>query len=139
SIFEEFSAKAKSQSNNSIKDYMAQSIANKSLENKNKDNFFKYTEYISNKSALASYYNNMDWNLVLKNKDLDFESKISNNSLELNKNSEKSTYDTESQQKKNSQFAYVMFADTYAYILFKQGNMEEDIKYQEPVAYSIKK
>src|SRR5690606_29761640 len=32
-----------------------------------------------------------------------------------------------------------MFADTYAYILFKQGKMEEAIKYQEPVAYSIKK
>jgi thiol-disulfide isomerase/thioredoxin len=139
SIFEEFSAKAKSQSNNSIKDYMAQSIANKSLENKNKDNFFKYSEYISNKSALASYYNNMAWDLVLKNQDLDFASKISNKSLELIKNSEKSPYVTESQHKKNSQSAYFMFADTYAYILFKQGNMEEAIKYQEPVAYSIKK
>ncbi|WP_100610703.1 TlpA family protein disulfide reductase [Confluentibacter lentus] len=138
-IFEAFSTKAKSKNDLSIKDYMAQTIANKFFENKDKDNFFKYSALISNKSNLAMLYNNTAWGLVLKNQDLDFASNISNKSLELIKESEKSPFTTESQHKKNTESAYFTFADTYAYILFKQGKMEEAIKYQEPVAYSIKK
>ncbi|HTO34968.1 MAG TPA: TlpA disulfide reductase family protein, partial [Flavobacterium sp.] len=138
-IFEAFSTKAKSKNDINLKDYMAETIAYKFLQNNDKESFLKYSAQISDKSSLGMLYNNKAWDLVLKNEDLDFASNISNKSLELVKASEKSPFVTESQHKKNTESTYFMFADTYAYILFKQGKMEEAIKYQEPVAYSIKK
>src|SRR5690606_34219766 len=138
-IFEAFSTKAKSKNDINLKDYMAETIAYKFLQNNDKESFLKYSAQISDKSSLGMLYNNKAWDLVLKNEDLDFASNISNKSLELVKASEKSPFVTESQHKKKTESTYFMFADTYAYILFKQGKMEEAIKYQEPVAYSIKK
>lgn len=138
-IFEAFSTKAKSKNDINLKDYMAETIAYKFLQNNDKESFLKYSAQISDKSSLGMLYNNKAWDLVLKNEDLDFASNISNKSLELVKASEKSPFVTESQHKKNTESTYFMFVDTYAYILFKQGKMEEAIKYQEPVAYSIKK
>jgi len=139
SLFEAFSAKAKSKNDINSKEYMARVIANKFFENKDFDGFFKYSNQISHKPSLAMFYNNLAWGLVQKNENLDFASKISKESLELIKVSEKNPFITEIQHKKNIESNYFMFADTYAYILFKQGKMDEAIKYQEPVAYSIKK
>ncbi len=139
SLFDEFSAKAKSKNEESLKEYMAREIANQSFNNKDFDDFFKYSNLISNKSSLAMFYNNLAWSLVLKDENLDFASKISKQSLDLIKEEEKSPFITESQHKKNIESSYFMFSDTYALILSRQGNIKEAIKYQEPVAYSIKK
>ncbi|PKQ43560.1 TlpA family protein disulfide reductase [Confluentibacter flavum] len=139
SLFEAFSAKAKSKNDINSKEYMARIIANKHFENKDLDSFFKYSNQISHKPSLAMFYNNLAWDLALKNKELNFASKISKESLDLIKESEKNPFITESQHKKNIDSNYFMFADTYAFILFKQGKIEEAITYQEPVAYSIKK
>ncbi|WP_100616245.1 TlpA family protein disulfide reductase [Confluentibacter citreus] len=139
SVFEEFSAKAKSKNDINIKDYMAREIANQSLKDKDYESFFKYSKLITNESSLASMYNSIAWNMALKDENLDFASEISKKSLDLVKKGEKSTFVTESQHKKNTESSYFMYADTYAFILDKQGKTEEAIAYQKPVAYSIKK
>lgn len=139
SIFETFSAKAKSKNDINIKGYMAREIANQSLKNKDFDGFFEYSELISNKSTLAMFYNNIAWEFALEDKDLDFASKISKESLDLIKETEKSPYLSNSQHEKNMESSHFMFADTYAFILSKQGKMDEAIKYQKPAAYSIDK
>ncbi|MBU3821163.1 TlpA family protein disulfide reductase [Flavobacteriaceae bacterium XHP0103] len=138
-IFEEFSAKAKSKKDASLKDYMANVIANEYTKKKDYEGFFKYSNQISNKSNLASMYNNMAWNMALKDENLDFASEISKKSLDLVKKGEKSPYISKNQYEKSMESSYFMYADTYAFILSKQGKLDEAIEYQKPVAYSIKK
>src|SRR5690606_28969540 len=87
--FEEFSAKAKSDRDISMKDYLLNIIAFEYARKKEYEGIFKYYNLISNKSSLANIYNSVAWDMVLKDENLDFASKISKKSLDLVKNGEK--------------------------------------------------
>ena len=42
-------------------------------------------------------------------------------------------FNSASQVKKNTQFTYDLFADTYAFILYKENKFEDALKYEQPV------
>jgi len=117
------------------KDFMLNNIAEDYFKNGDQENFIKYTNQISNNTQKASSYNSIAWNMAEKEENLEMAAKLSKNSLELLKKDQesfegKTDFQTKKQYAKNLDRTYQMYADTYAYILFKQGNTEEAIKYQ---------
>ncbi len=118
------------------KDAMAQSVANTYLAKGNQKKFLEISAQISSKESRANLYNNAAWNLAEKGKSMDFAEKISKQSLELldaakESPSDKSNDFTQNQYVDNLDRSYEMYADTYAYILFKQGKTEEALSYQK--------
>jgi hypothetical protein len=134
-IFNEYSNRYKKSGD--VGDYMVQSLANiYYYEKKDANRFEKYANKISSKLARAEIYNGIAWPLVEKGEDLDFAEKISKQSVELmqslkEKPEDKPDYFSENQYLENIKGLYSMFADTYAFILFKQGKLKEAISYQE--------
>jgi thiol-disulfide isomerase/thioredoxin len=122
---------------------MASAAANKN----DWDLFKKYEAMVSNKENLAGTYNNIAWGLSgesIEGKagDLVMAKELSGKSLEYMKASMDNTinkplYYTDKEYKKNLQFSYGMYADTYALILWKSGNEEEAYKYQEEAVKSM--
>ncbi|HET8838735.1 MAG TPA: TlpA disulfide reductase family protein [Flavobacteriaceae bacterium] len=120
----------------SYKDLMVQTVANTYLKNGNEEKFLEISKKISDKESLAMLYNNAAWNLAEKGKNLDFAEKISKRSLELLQAAQdtpesKPEILTQNQYLDNLDSSYEMYADTYAYILFKQGKTEEALSYQK--------
>lgn len=119
------------------KSYMASRIASVYASQKDYDQFKQYASQISNKSSLASLYNNTAWQLAQKGKDLSFADSISKMSLNLlqqeiaDPEENKPGYFTKEKWKKNLQASYGNYADTYAMILAKQGKMKDALKYQQ--------
>lgn len=117
------------------KDFMLSNIAEEYFKKGDQEKFKKYTSQISNNSQKASSYNSVAWNMAEKDENLDMAAELSKNSLDLiNKEKQsfagKADFQTKRQYTKNLDRTYGMYADTYAYILFKQGNTKEAIKYQ---------
>ena len=116
--------------------YMAGSLAGQYFEENDVDNFEKYSSMIDDKSRRASSLNNIAWNLAEKGENLENAGQLSKTSIDLitdlQKNPEdKPDYYTKRQYDKALKSSYSMYADTYAFILFKQGNVSEAVKYQE--------
>ena len=117
------------------KDFILGSIAEDYFKKGDQENFKKYTSQISNNTQKASSYNTIAWNMAEKEENLDLAAELSKSSLDLIKKEQetfegKSDFQTKKQYSKNIDRTYGMYADTYAYILFKQGNTKEAIKYQ---------
>src|SRR5690606_3902539 len=138
-MFEEFSAKIKSDRDISMKDYLLNIIAFEYARKKDYEGFFKYSNLISNKTSLAKIYNSVSWDMILKDENMYIASNISKKSLDQVINREKKPNTSKNQNEKTIESRYFMYADTYALILSKQGKNKEAIEYQKPVAYSIKK
>lgn len=116
--------------------YMAHSLALAYLDEGDMDRFDLNANLIDNPSSKASLLNNIAWSHVEKNEELDFAAKLSKQSLDVLKEEEqnltsKTDYLTTNQYKERLKNSYNMYADTYALILFKQGNIEDAITYQE--------
>lgn len=115
--------------------YMVSNLASENYKAGNKDAFNKYTDNITKPTDKASLYNSIAWSLAEEGKDLDFAATISKSSMDLvksagNSTEDKPSYFTENQYKKSVENSYNMYADTYALILFKQGNVKDAITYQ---------
>lgn len=115
--------------------YMLGSIAREFSENKDWDRFSEYANQISNKQEKAFLYNGVAWKLAEKGKNLDFAETISKESLDIVKalqagQEKKPDYYSQKQYEKSLSGNFVMFADTYAYVLFKQEKLEEALEYQ---------
>ncbi|MCF1715880.1 redoxin family protein [Flavihumibacter sp. RY-1] len=85
---------------------------------------------------LASMLNSIAWNAAEKGANLEEAAKISKQSLEvldLEKKalSNKPSYNTRTDYLKELDEAEGMFSDTYAYILYQQGNYKEGFKYMQ--------
>ncbi|RUA06897.1 MAG: hypothetical protein DSY82_09010, partial [Flavobacteriia bacterium] len=133
-IFSEFLKKYKDPG--IVGNFMARTLAMESFNNGDLDSFDKYANTIKDKAFRASLYNSIAWPLAEKGKDLDFAAKISKSSLDLlksekNEMANKPDYFSENQYKKYLTDSYNMYADTYAFILFKQGKIDEALAYQE--------
>ncbi len=133
-IFSEFLKKYKDPG--VAENYMARTLAMEYFKKGDPDSFDKYANTIKDKEFRASLYNSAAWPLAEKGKDLDFAAKISKSSLDLLKSEEnemtsKPDFYSVNQYKKNLSQSYNMYADTYAFILFKQGKIEEALTYQE--------
>ncbi len=119
-----------------IGNYMASSIARSYYQQKDMENFEKFTDMIDDENLRASTLNNLAWELAEKGENIPVAKKMSKKSLDLlasiQKNPDnKPDYLTERQYKKSLESSYSMFADTYALIMFKQGKVKQAIAYQE--------
>ena len=97
----------------------------------------EYVAQVKNKLNLAGDYNNVAWQWALKGEKLDEAEKLSRQSLDIIQDAIKkpvaSPYNSVKTQLKNNEGAYDMYADTYAFILYKEKKYEEALKYQQPV------
>lgn len=133
-IFENYANANKKLGN--IGNYMASTIARMYYQQKDMDNFDKYLAKVDDNANKASILNNLAWPMAESGENLDQAEKMSKTSLELITSLQKSTegkpeFYTKNQYEKNLKSSYDMYADTYAFILFKQGKVKEAIAYQE--------
>jgi thiol-disulfide isomerase/thioredoxin len=91
----------------------------------------------NNQVGLAATLNSAAWKWAEAGTKLDEAAAISKRSLAIMsaqiKNPEASRFLSPSMVVKNAQGSYDMFADTYAFILYKQGKFKEAVTYQQPV------
>lgn len=121
------------------------SIAKDYSQQNDWQNFEYYMDQVSNEISVASYYNNTAWDLAGGGLEgevahLDVAKRLSKKSLDLIMGEQKSLANkpsmyTDSEWKENMDFTYGSYADSYALILYKHGDYEDALKYQE---YSCK-
>ncbi|WP_179020481.1 TlpA disulfide reductase family protein [Winogradskyella forsetii] len=117
-------------------DGMASSLAYLYLEKDDLANFDKYSQMMVDKNRRAYGLNNLAWSYAEKGEQLDVAEKLSKESLSIIEALQKDPngkpdYATQRNYEKGLESSYSMFADTYALIQFKQGNVKEAITYQE--------
>lgn len=126
----------------------ARTIASSYAKEEDWDNFGKYMGEITSASAKAGVFNSLAWDWVGggmdgEAKNLEVAEKYSHKSLKLVKAemddiSNKPSYLTEKQWKKNMKYSYGMYADTYALIEYKLGKYEDALKYQKKACKASK-
>ena len=107
------------------------------LENDDVANYHKYAGQVKNKLSLAPELNNKAWAMAEKGEKLEEAEKMSKQSLD----DEQAVIDhpvampfrTLTEVKAMYQSNYDTYADTYAYILFKENKPAEALKYQQGV------
>jgi thiol-disulfide isomerase/thioredoxin len=91
----------------------------------------------SNQAGLASTLNSAAWKWAESGTKLNEAAAISKRSMDIMstqiKNPEASRFSSPNMVIKNAQSSYDMFADTYAFILYKQGKFKEAVAYEQPV------
>ena len=121
----------------SIQDNFRWQLASAYLEKGDLDNYRKYESQLKNKANLAMTLNNVAYEWAKKGEKLDEAAKMSKQSLDIMSaniaNPEGQSYASPSQMKKNYEYSYDLYADTYAFILFKQGKYDEALKYEQTV------
>lgn len=116
--------------------FLVNNLASTYVKDGDFDSYMKIANQMSNFQEAASLHNNIAWELAQKNKNLDFVEKISKRSLELVRN-EMDNLDNKPNEISQKEYSeqlhrtYRMYADTYAYTLFKQGKVKEALPYQE--------
>jgi peroxiredoxin len=118
-------------------DYYKTQLAAAYLTKGDMANFEKYASMVNEKVSLAGTLNNVAYDWAKKGEHLQDAEKLSKQSLDILKekidNPQPGMYAPASQVKKNSQNTYNTYADTYAFILFKENKFEEALKYQQEV------
>lgn len=120
-----------------ITDMCAAAQASKYNEKGDIDNTMKYIALIQNKAEIRYIANEIAYDLAKKGEHLDEAAKLSKQSLDLTQeevdNPHARLFQTAEDAKKSAKNTYYGYADTYAFILFKQGHTEEALKYQQQV------
>jgi peroxiredoxin len=118
-------------------DYYKIHLATAYLTKGDMGNFEKYASIVNEKAGLAGALNNAAYEWAKKGEHLQDAEKLSKQSLDILKekivNPQPGAYAPASQVKKSSQNTYNTYADTYAFILFKESKFEEALKYQQEV------
>jgi thiol-disulfide isomerase/thioredoxin len=100
-------------------------------------NYNKYEGQLKNKTYLAGALNNVAYLWAQKGEHLADAEKLSKQSLDILsekiKNPTAMAFSSLSQVKKKYEQTYDMYADTYAFILFKENRFDEAIKYEQLV------
>ncbi len=117
------------------------SIASGFADQNDWNNYEHYMDLVSNQIQVASNYNNAAWNLAGGSLDgeakyLEVAKRLSKKSLDIIMAEQKSLSHkpamyTDTEWKKNMEYSFGMYSDTYALIQFKLGNTQEALKYQE--------
>ncbi len=94
-------------------------LASRYAAAKDFDKMEVYLGKTSDKSSVASLYNNIAWAMAEQNLETDRAASMSKKSIELVRD------------QKGMERYYAMYADTYALLLHKQGNDKEALFYQE--------
>ena len=132
-VLQEFRSKY-GEKGESLRDFMISNIATAYADKGDYDKFRETAGQITEKSRRASIYNSLAWSLAEEGKDLDEAAAISKESLDLiaaSRDTEKPVYLTARQYQNNLDYSHGMYSDTYAFILFQQGKVDEAVKYQE--------
>jgi len=122
---------------NTIQDNFRSQLASLYLEKGDMNNFYKYEGQIKDKSNLAGALNNVAYEWAKNGEHLEDAEKLSKESLDILtekiNNPLPARYNPPSVAKKNIEYAYDLYADTYAYILYKENKFDEALKYEQPV------
>jgi thiol-disulfide isomerase/thioredoxin len=120
-----------------IQDNFRAQLASAYLEKGDMDNYHKYESQLKNKTNLAMNLNNIAYEWAKKGEKLDEADKMSKQSLDIVSenmiNPPSMGFSSPKQVKKNYEFTYDMYADTYAFILFKENKYAEALKYEQLV------
>ena len=121
---------------NYFRNTMLRFIASGFAKEKNWEAFNKYVAKMDNKDMMASIFNNIAWNMAQKDENLDKAAEFSQRSLKLMHESlgdyeNKPDYFSRKQFDKSVKSRESMYADTYAYILHKQGDLQGAIETQK--------
>jgi len=135
-IYKDFNRRFTTGNYKNEKSYMISQIANNYATKEEWEMFMKIGDEIPDPLRKASLFNSIAWDMAEKDKDLNTASKLSKNSLELvekemNNFSEKPKAMPIKNYKDMLVYNQQMYADTYGFILYKQGNLKEAISYQE--------
>ncbi|WP_121810997.1 redoxin domain-containing protein [Mucilaginibacter kameinonensis] len=118
-------------------DALRRELAITYLKAGNHSAFDKYVAEVKDKTGLAASYNNIAWNYVLRDTNLNEAELISKKSLDIlsdNINNPKPhEFATIKETINAAKGSYDMFADTYAFILYKEKRYDEALKVQQPV------
>lgn len=118
------------------KNFFLESLAMYHDREGNTEAFESYVSMIDSKSRLASLYNSIAWPKAEKGEEIESAMALSKKSLELMKAeqqelADKPEYYSTNQYKTSLEYGYSMYADTYALLAFKNGDVKEAITYQE--------
>ena len=122
--------------NKDYRDVIIRYIAMGFSSENNWEQFQEYLDKMDDPLSKAGMYNSSAWDLAEKGKDLEKAVDLSKKSLKITKESSgqyagKPDYFSNNQFDKMLRAQESMYADTYAFILFQQGKLEEAIEVQE--------
>ena len=139
-LVEEFLKQNNSDDQESIKEFLQQQVANAYVQEKNWKGLFEYTKNLTAASR-ASMFNNVSWNMaeegienIQEAKRMSYEA-TSWAENEVKAPAEKkpvmlTSQQWEEQRKRN----FAMYADTYAFILYQNGEFKEGLPYAKSAA-----
>ena len=115
--------------------YAANSIAVLKFEEGDEAGFNLYANKITDPNDKAGLYNSVAWPAAEEGENMELASQLSKASLDLLMEAKKDvankpSYYTENQYLTSIDNSYSMFADTYALLQYKLGNLKEAVKYQ---------
>jgi len=122
---------------NTIQDNFRAQLASAYLAKGDMDSYHKYDSHLKNKSNLAMGLNNTAYEWAKKGEHLEDAEKLSKQSLDIVSENMAAlpvqSFNSPRQMKKNYEFTYDMYADTYAFILYKESKFAEALKYEQPI------
>ncbi|MFC0513675.1 redoxin domain-containing protein [Mucilaginibacter angelicae] len=118
-------------------DALRKQLAVEYLKAGNHTAFDKYVALVKDKAGLAATYNNIAWNNVVKDTNLNEAEFLSKKSLDITtetiNNPQPREFATVKETVNAAKGSYDMYADTYAFILYKEKRYDEALKVQQPV------
>lgn len=118
-------------------DYVRTQLASGYLKKGDMVAFKKYAALVKNKTVLAAEFNNTAYEWAKAGNKLEEADNLSRQSLDIMAESAKNpvsgAYTSAKTVAKRSQESYDMYADTYAFILYKEKKYDEALKYQKAV------
>ncbi len=122
---------------NTIQDNLRLQLAGSYLQADKMDDYYRWEKQVKDKSYLAMGLNNVAFEWAKKGEHLSDAATLSKQSLDLTSqkiaNPGSQPYASPKMLKDRYQSSYDMYADTYAYILFKQNKFKEALDYEQPV------
>ncbi|RYX85790.1 redoxin domain-containing protein, partial [bacterium] len=120
-----------------IQDNFRLQLANAYLQQNKLTDYKRWESKVNNKLGLAGTLNNVAYNWAKKGEQLDLAAELSKSSLDvINEkinNPDIRPFSSPKSIKAQYHDTYNMYADTYAFILFKQNKLKEALAYQEQV------
>ncbi|WP_138433141.1 TlpA disulfide reductase family protein [Winogradskyella algicola] len=121
--------------NSDYANYIVRALAMEHFNKGNTEAFYNYTALMKNNTDKASLFNSIAWPNAEKGQNLEIASELSLKSLSLieaeqKELKEKPDYYSPNQYKNSLENSYNMYADTYALLAFKKGDLKAAIKYQ---------
>ncbi len=121
----------------SVQENLKVQLASAYLAKDDMAGYKKYSDQLKDKSLMTMSLNNVAYLWAQKNEHLADAEILSKRSLDLItekiNNPVGAMYSSPAQAKKNNEFLYDTYADTYAYILIKEQKFAEAFKYEKPV------